>query len=155
MLTRGREAHARASPDTVLSPLPRGFVRAVFLLLPVDTRLRCSEVNRAWRALLSDTTFFECLDLSVSSNLANFSLPLLRAALAKAGGRLRALDITDQNLGDVNNRLLLEVIVPCVAHVTELRAHTRDPWSVDTAFLLLQAAPALELFEAAVLSRNH
>ena len=37
MLTRGREARARASPDTVLSPLPRCFVRVVLLLLPADT----------------------------------------------------------------------------------------------------------------------
>ena len=48
MLTRGRAAQARASPDTVLSPLPRCFVHAVFLRLPVDARLRCAEVSRAW-----------------------------------------------------------------------------------------------------------
>ena len=51
MLTRGSEAQALASRDTVLSPLPRCFVRAVFLRLPADQRLRCVEVSRAWRAL--------------------------------------------------------------------------------------------------------
>ena len=56
MLTRAREAQARALPNTVFSPLPRCFVSAVFLLIPVDTRLRCSEVDRAWRALLADTS---------------------------------------------------------------------------------------------------
>ena len=85
MLTRGREVQAR-SPDTVLSPLPRGFVSAVFLLLPADTRLRCSEVSRAWRALLANATLFTSLNLSLDSGVACFSLALLRAAAAKAGG---------------------------------------------------------------------
>ena len=93
MLTCGREAQARASPDTVLSPLPRCFVRAVLLLLPVDTRLRCSEVSRASRALLADSTFWKRIDLR-STSVARFSEALLRAALAKASGQLRALDIT-------------------------------------------------------------
>ena len=61
----------------------------MFLLLPVDARLRCSEVDRAWRALLADKTFYSRLNLSLDSGLARFSLPLFRAAAAKAGGQLR------------------------------------------------------------------
>ena len=128
MLPCGREAQARASPDTVLSPLPGCFVRAVFLLLPVDTRLRCCEVSRAWRALLADTSLWARLNLSAGQIarveemlvraagqlraldttrrpfrdhlLVPFvSLPLFRAAVAKAGGQLRALDITGQQKG--------------------------------------------------------
>ena len=76
--------------------LPRPLALAIFALLPVDTRLRCCEVSRAWRALLADTTFFERSDLHASSDLARFSLPLLRAAVAKAGGQLRVLDISVQ-----------------------------------------------------------
>ena len=40
-----------------LLALPRPLLLAIFALIPVDTRLRCIEVNRAWRALLADTTF--------------------------------------------------------------------------------------------------
>ena len=37
-----------------LLALPRPLAAAIFALVPVDTRLRCSEVSRAWRALLAD-----------------------------------------------------------------------------------------------------
>ena len=161
MLTRGREAQARASPDTVLSPLPSCFVRAVLLLLPVDTRLRCSEVSRAWRALLADTTFWARIALRASSGLERFSLPLLRAAVAKAGGQLRALDITGQQqyerepfVPETLIRLLLEVAAANAATLTEMRVDTGQLWDdTDNARLrwLLEAAPALQLLEASVL----
>ena len=153
MLTRGREAQARASPDTVLFPLPRCFVRAVFLLLPVDARLRCSEVSRAWRALLADTSFYERLDLSVSSGCTRFSLPLLRAAVAKAGGQLRAVDVTGQPymVGVVD--ILREIIAANAATLTELRVVDAGVyWSVEgvQALLLQCSSPAFEVLEAAV-----
>ena len=143
MLTRGREAQARSLPDTVLSPLPRCFVRAVFLLLPVDTRLRCCEVSRAWRALLADTTFWARISLCTSSGIQRFSLPLLRAAVAKAGGRLRALDITGQATEDfcfINQqergevrlyRPLLEVVAANAATLTELHLDNGQFWFTD------------------------
>ena len=93
MLTRGRVAHAQASPSTVLFPLPNWFVHEVFLLLPADQRLRCSEVSRAWRALLAETSLWSYLDLSEGSGYARFSEALFRAAIAKAGGQLRELDV--------------------------------------------------------------
>ena len=108
MLARGREAQARASPDTVLSPLPHWFVHAVLLLLPVDTRLRCCEVSRAWRALLADTTLWTRISLRASTGVARFSEALLRAAVAKAGGQLRALDITGQPVGDIRRFMLVQ-----------------------------------------------
>ena len=152
MLTRGREAQARASPDTVLSPLPRGFVRAVFLLLPVDARLRCCEVSRAWRALLADASLFTSLTLSVCSGLSRFSWPLLRAAVAMAGGQLRALDVTGQRLGVLTDLELemLEIVVANAATLTDLRVNTEGWWSVDDLRLLLEVAPALLLLEISV-----
>ena len=154
MLTRGCEAKAHASPDTVLFPLPRCFVRAVFLLLPVDTRLRCCEVSRAWRALLADTTFFSRLNLSASSGVEHLSLPLLRAAVAKAGGQLRALDITglDSRVFSLHSRFLLKVVVANAATLTELRVNTQQWWSVAEARALLHAAPALLFFEASIIA---
>ena len=158
MLTRGREAAARATPDSVLSPLPRGFVRAMFLLLP-DTRLRCIEVNRAWRALLADTTLFASLDLSSSSGLARFSPTMLRAAVAKAGGQLRTLDLTGEPIVDCPQptRLMLELVAASSATLTHLRLDTGQYFSVDGLRRLLQEAPALELLEASslVVDQDH
>ena len=76
-------------PFLDLLALPRPLMLVIFFLLPVDTRLRCSEVNRAWRTLLVDTNFWECLSLR-AGGVARFSVLLFRAAVAKAGGQLRA-----------------------------------------------------------------
>ena len=73
-----------------LNALPRPLAFAIFALLPADQRLRCSEVSRAWRALLADTSLWTCLNLSG----IRFSEALFRAAVAKAGGQLRLLDVT-------------------------------------------------------------
>ena len=80
-------------PSFDLLALPRPLALAVFALVPVDTRLRCSEVNRAWRALLADPSLYSSLDLSVTGGLTRFSLPLFRAAVVKAGGQLRSVDM--------------------------------------------------------------
>ena len=149
MLTRGREAQARSLPDTVLSPLPRGFVRFVFLLLPVDTRLRCSEVSRAWRALLADKSFWACLEVATPSGLSGFSMPLFRAAVAKAGGRLRALAVTVQYPFH-NFQLFDDAVTQTVrsnsATLTDLRMDT--PFmSTERMRVLLDAVPALQFFD--------
>ena len=184
MPTRGGEAQARASPDTVLFPLPRCFVRAMFFLLPVDTRLRCSEVSRAWRALLADTTFWSRLDLSLSSGcfgggagvgggggggggdggdgqevaggLQPFSVPLLRAAVAKAGGHLRALDITGQAFASYTCFIpfLLEVIAANSATLTELRMAVAHVLFAQVVRPLLEAPSALRLLEASVVNTD-
>ena len=132
----------------VLSPLPRWFVHAVFLLLPVDTRLRCSEVDRAWRALLVDTTLFSCVDLSASSGVARFSSPLLLAAVDKAGGRLRALDVSEQGDWSVPLQTLRDTLVANATTLKELLVV--DPgWWFDVAQVtdLLEARPSLERLE--------
>ena len=150
-----REAQVRSSPDTVLSPLPPFFVRAVILLLPVDTRLRCCEVSRAWRALLADACLWECINLSLSGQ-SRFSWPLLRAAAAKAGGQLRTLDISGQDnwepIGKNERlRLLREVVTANATTLTELFANARHHWSsVRGVHALVFAAPALLLFEASL-----
>ena len=126
----------------------------IFALLPVDTRLRCVEVNRAWRALLADTTFFASLDLSVSSGVEGFSEALLLAAVAKASGQLRALDLAGQRY--VDTRLLIRVVPANAATLTELRMNTAIFQSADELQALLQAAPALSLLLAsATVSDDH
>ena len=86
-----------------LPALPRALVLKIFALLPIDLRLRCCEVNRAWRAMFADTSFWKCLDLSAASSCARFSVLLCHAAVKKAGGRLRALDVTGRKLRLLQN----------------------------------------------------
>ena len=124
----------------------------MFLVLPVDTRLRCSEVSRAWRALLADATFFARLDLSISSGLARYSLPLFRAALAKAGGQLRSLNITGQILEPHLSRLLVaavrEAVASSAATLTELRVDVAPLLGSGDVLALAEAAPALHFLQA-------
>jgi hypothetical protein len=74
--------------------LPHALALAVCALLPVDQRLRCAEVCRGWRALLSDVGLWLRLDLSPAGGVARASDALLRAAAARAAGGLQALDLT-------------------------------------------------------------
>ena len=129
-----------------LLALPRPLVVAIFALLPVDTRLRCSEVSRAWRAFLVDTTLWACLNLSSSTRCSE---ALLRAAVAKAGGQLRALD-TGLRLWDLTaqNRLrcLREVVTANAATLTELRVESSQSWIHEDVRALLEAPhPLLKL----------
>ena len=172
MLTRGRAAQARASPDAVLSPLPRCFVHAVFLLLPVDARLRCAEVSRAWRALLADTTLWACLALSLDSGITRFSPSLFRAAVVKAGGKLRTLDVSGVEIyGEIDDEaedddderedaLSFGVLRAAVAFnsstLVELRAHSDLHWYlVPEVRLLLKLAPLLQLLELGLCFDGH
>ena len=77
-----------------LLALPRPLALTILARLPVDTRLRCSEVNRAWRVLLADTSLWRRLNLSTDSGISRFSEALFCAAIAKAGGKLRVLDVS-------------------------------------------------------------
>ena len=135
-----------------LLKLPRPLALAIFARLPVDTRLRCSEVKRAWRVLLTDMSLWGRLDLSFV--VARLSLPLLRAAVAKAGGRLRALDISGHQVSEEDflllSRVLLEVVAANAATLTELRLNTEQPWRAPAVQALLQGAPALQVLTASV-----
>jgi hypothetical protein len=52
---------------TALSPLPLAVVLHIFSLLPVDCRLRCLEVCRGWRSVLSEHSLWTRLDLTAAS----------------------------------------------------------------------------------------
>jgi hypothetical protein len=84
-----------------LWPLPLALVLCIFSLLPVDMRLRCREVCRAWRAALEDVTLWTRLDLGVASGIARSVVSraawnsLLRCAAARAGGGLLAVQAAD------------------------------------------------------------
>ena len=141
-----------ATPPLILDllALPHPLTLAIFALLPVDTRLRCSEVNRAWRALLADTSFWASLDASTTSGVAHFSEALFRAAVAKAGGQLRALDLTGQRENLLNN-LLCDVVAANAATLFELRVDTYRYSSAAEVRVLLEASPAILLLQTSVM----
>ena len=125
-------------------------------MVPVDTRLRCCEVSRAWQALLADTSFWTSLKMSLDSGVARFSLALVRAAVAKAGGQLRCLDITGQpfNADEDEDDVTLEVATVNAGTLTELHVERHMYWGVEDVQALLDAAPALSLLEISVIFEN-
>jgi hypothetical protein len=76
--------------------LPHAFFLFILALLPVDTRLRCAEVCRGWRAALAERSLWLHLALSPESGVTHaITEPLLRAAAARAGGSLLSLAVAD------------------------------------------------------------
>jgi hypothetical protein len=159
-------AAQRAAP--ALAPLPYALVLLIFSLLPVDTRLRCAEVCRSWRAALEDRSLWIRLDLSASgvSPKRLVTDALLHAAVARARGELVALDITEckrvsfdalRAAVAANGGMLRELRVCGVKG--RLGAHTRrwyagalgtDALDTDALEALLRAAPRLDMCEADV-----
>jgi hypothetical protein len=90
-----REGGDAPSLAAALASLPHAVTVHIFSLVPVDTRLRCREVCRGWRATLDDCGAWLQLDLRSTAGLARPATDaLLRAAAARAGGQLRTLDVT-------------------------------------------------------------
>jgi hypothetical protein len=87
-----------AAPDVALdvTSLPRPLVRDIFELLPIDTRLRCVEVCRAWRGLFSQPSMWSLVDfrgLRDEQHDTALTTELLWAAAARARGRIEVLDL--------------------------------------------------------------
>ena len=122
-----------------LLALPRPLAHATFALLPVDTRLRCVEVNRAWRALLADTSLWSYLDLGIDSGCTRFSEALFRAAVAKAGGQLRVLKVIGR---EVSTPTILDALASNAASLMLLVANPTARYTSAEAVLFLEAAPS-------------
>ena len=97
-----------------------------------------------------------CLNLSASSR---FGVPLFRAAVAKAGGQLRALDISVRGLDFLQrlgliakdfDRELLEAVAANAATLTDLRIDTEEYSFSEEVHELIQAATALSHLQLSV-----
>jgi hypothetical protein len=93
-----RSAAAAERATSALAPLPLPLVLYIFSLLPVDSRLRCLEVCRGWRAVFSERSLWTRLDLTAASGVTvpHDDRPLsalLRCAAARAGGGLCSLHV--------------------------------------------------------------
>jgi hypothetical protein len=135
---------------SALSPLPLSVVLHIFSLLPVDCRLRCAEVCRGWRAVLSECSLWTRLDMSAASGVPVRHRDvdaLLRCAAARAAGGLQSLQ-TDDSF--VSRKTLLAVATANAGALRELRADGRGGgvagFELDEAEALLGAAPLLRVF---------
>jgi hypothetical protein len=146
-----RVAAVAERESSALPPLPLALVLHILSLLPVDARLRCREVCRGWRAVLLERSLWLRLDLSKASGLAHPATDaLLRAATARAGGQLHALDVSACE--GITHACLLAVLAANAGALRELRA-----WRADFSLLgfadahaLVRAAPQLRVFHADV-----
>jgi hypothetical protein len=146
-----RVAAVAERASSALAPLPLTLALAIFSLLPVDCRLRCAEVCRAWRAALSEVSLWTRLDVSAASGLAHrVTDALLHAATAKARGGLTALDLS--GCDGITEAALRAVAAANAGALRELRAYSVN--SADAMFCqvsmlaLLRAAPRLRLLAA-------
>ena len=131
--------------------LPEPVLRVIMLALPVNARGRAACVCRSWRALLSDVSLWQVLDLTTAAAVARNGLTdtLVRGAVARAAGRLRVITFgDDQRQGMVE--LLTDALLDYGGEVLE-EVNTDDYLSVDDIEALVAAAPRLQVLNANVL----
>jgi hypothetical protein len=111
-----------ASPLGAFAALPQALSLRIFARVPVDTRLRCVELSRGFRALLAERSLWTWLQLPTSFRSAHAEWSatdcLLRAAAHKAGSSLTALDVT--GCERVSRAALLDVIAANAGTLREL-----------------------------------
>jgi hypothetical protein len=150
-----RVAAVMERQSSALAPLPHALALAVFALLPVDQRLRCREVCRGWRAVLTeDLSLWRCLDLSSSGVSPSRVVTdgLLRAAAARAAGHLETLDVS--GCAHLSHAALMAVVTANSVSLRQLHlrfgAEVLSHWAVAEVEVLLRAAPRLLACHAAV-----
>ena len=144
-------AAAAERAASALAPLPKPLALRIFAALPADACARCACVCRAWRDAVADESLWLHLDLTRAGGvpLSLATDAVLRAAAARAGGRLQRLAV------EASEHLtwdgVLNVATANAASLRELRLDGRpddDEWlSVDDLKALLRAAPALTACE--------
>jgi hypothetical protein len=150
-LTRGAGGSASATTvSSALAPLPLSLVLHIFSLLPVDCRLRCLEVCRGWRSVLTEhTCLWASLDLTRPDG-GVCSLGLLRAAAARARGSLHTLRLAfwSQSLHELGPVVAASASTLRLVRIDSSGTYTLHDCSGLEA--LLRAAPLLPALEADV-----
>jgi hypothetical protein len=149
-LAGGAQGAPRDALNALPLALPHALATRIWLLVPVDQRMRCREVCPAWRDALEERSIWSILDIAPlgSGVTAVATDALLEAAAARAGGTLKMLRLIRQR----NPACLLGVV----------RANWRSLRVINSVSAygmcdllpaveaLLRAAPRLELFLAHV-----
>jgi hypothetical protein len=141
-------ASAADTPVCYFAQLPQAFLLLILALLPVDTRLRCAEVCRDWRAALTERSLWLHLALSPESGVGFATDALLRAAAARAGGGLLSLAVADCPL--ITPAALLVVATENAATLQEARLCSGRALRSDQLEALLRGAPLLRTLHADV-----
>jgi hypothetical protein len=156
-----RSARVAAVVDretSALSPLPLSVVLHIFSLLPLHTRLRCAEVCRGWRAVVSTRSLWTRLNVSEANGFVRTAIfctmdGVLRSASARASGGLQSLTVDTEF---VSLQQLLRVAADNAGALQELRVLRSErpmgrlAWrlEVDALRQLLHAAPQLRTLAA-------
>jgi hypothetical protein len=154
-----RVSAAAERATSALSPLPLSVVLHIFSLLPVDRRLRCSEVCRGWRAVLLERSLLTALDLTVGSGVRLLDaaaadtapetlVALLRCAAVRARGSLRLLHVDSRcTHGALRETAAANAGALRELHVWNAPDRRRRPrgLSLEEAEALLDAAPLLDV----------
>ena len=130
--------------------LPAPLALRIWAALPCDTRLRCREVARAWRDALAEPRAWVELDVTAAASGAVPVTPaLLRAAAARAGGRLERLCVMCAHALEAE---LLAVVAANAGTLRLLRLERRvlGVLATNRFQLLLRAAPQTCVVEADV-----
>jgi hypothetical protein len=139
---------------TALTSLPAPLVHDILRRLPADARARAACVCRAWRDTLLDPTVWTRLDVSHGAGGVTCRVDdaMLRAAAARAGGGLQALDARGQVFVDANHALskpaLLEVVAANAPTLRELALG--DDVCSPFVEALARGAPQLHVFDVGV-----
>jgi hypothetical protein len=141
-----------AAVEACFASLPRALALVIFALLPLDQRMRCAEVCRAWRDALLERSLWLRLDTSSKAGLASPATDaLLHAAATRAGGQLHSLNVAECR--GITQEALLAVLTANAGALRVLRActaHGQPPTGFADARALLRAAPQLRVFDADV-----
>ncbi len=130
-----------ANPEACgIAQLPPNCLHLVFLLLPVDTRLRCREVSVAWRDALDDVCLWTELHLSPERGVPCWTVPLLQAAVARARGQLRVLDVSGECVDFLCDELV-DVVCANGGTLRELRGFENMLLSPDQLEAMAHSAP--------------
>jgi len=149
----------RGPEHDALGELPLDLMFLVFLWLPMDQRLLCRAVCRAWRAALTEPQLWRDLDFSVLSRLPNYSRrkatpALLHAASLCARGTVRLIAMP--GFEPVGEAPLFEAVVAQARASSEtlltlkLGDNCCFMFKLENLDTLLAAAPSLETLQCSV-----
>ena len=131
-----------------IDSLPPALLVGILAFVPVETRLRCREVARAWRDALANRRAWARIDLSEAAGVQpeRVTYKLVEAAVARAGGELEALNLSScrrtfrsivqrlaaGNAGTLRELRLFQSPVFCPGSLIRsrcrrCRSHTRSP----------------------------
>jgi hypothetical protein len=162
MASQPSASQGAAAAAATFASLPRSVSLAIFALLPIDTRLRCAEVSRAWCSMIAEHSLWTRLDLTAADSdeeedkdrLERHGDALLCAASRRADGRVQTLDVTECFY--VTMPTLLAVVAANAGALQTLRlsgtfmACEDDEEGRDALAALLGAAPHLQAMYADV-----